>query len=98
MGSGGATQGRAGAGGLSGAAYAPEVTDAQPSATEWVASFATLLGVEPPTSAEVEALLELAGVAAHASERVAAPLACWLVGRTAMSPAQALETARQVSG
>jgi hypothetical protein len=31
--------------------------------------------------ATVEALLDLAGTAAHASERVAAPIACYLVGR-----------------
>ena len=74
------------------------MTDAQPSATDWVASYAGLLGVEPPTPDEIDALLELAAVAAHASERIAAPLACWLVGRTGMGPAQALATARQLSG
>ena len=48
---------------------------------EWIADFAAKLGVEPPDDATVEALLDLAGVAAHASERIAAPIACWLVGR-----------------
>ena len=74
------------------------MTDTPPSATDWVASYAGLLGAEPPSSAEVDALLELAAVAAHASERIAAPLACWLVGRAGMSPAQALELARTVTG
>ena len=74
------------------------MTDAQPSATDWVASFAGLLGVAPPTPTESDALLELAAVAAHASERIAAPLACWLAGRTGMDPAKALEVARRVAG
>ncbi len=74
------------------------MTDAQPSATDWVASFASLLGVTPPTPAEADALLEVAAEAAHASERIAAPLACWLVGRSGMAPAEALEVARRVAG
>lgn len=72
--------------------------DATPSATDWVASYAGLLGTQPPTPDEVDALLELAAVAAHSSERVAAPLACWLVGRTGLSPSEALEAARRVNG
>ncbi len=71
--------------------------DAQPSATEWVASYAGLLGTDPPTPDEVDALLELAGVAAHSSERIAAPLACWLVGRTGLSLTEALEAAGRVN-
>lgn len=63
---------------------------------EWLASFAAHLAVEPPDDATVEGLLELAGVAAHASERTAAPIACWLVGRTGLDPATALERARAV--
>ncbi len=74
------------------------MTDAQPSPTDWVASFASQLGVAPPTPAEADALLEVAAVAAHASERIAAPLACWLVGRTGMAPAESLEVARRVAG
>lgn len=50
-------------------------------AREWIADFAARLGVEPPDDETVARLLALAGTAAHASERVAAPLACWLVGR-----------------
>lgn len=74
------------------------MTEAQPSASQWVAAYAARLGIEAPTEAEVEALLELAGVAAHTSERIAAPLACWLVGRSGMTPAEALECAREVAG
>ena len=72
------------------------MTDDQPSATAWVAAFAGELGLEAPTDAEVEVLLELAAAAAHASERIAAPLACWLVGRTGMPLADALDLARRV--
>jgi hypothetical protein len=48
---------------------------------EWVAAFAAKLGVEPPDAATVEELLAIAGVAAHASARTAAPIACFLIGR-----------------
>jgi len=64
------------------------------SGTEWVEAFAARLGVEPPDAATVETLLELAGVAAHASERIAAPIACWLVGRAGTAPDDALLAAR----
>ena len=38
------------------------------SAPEWIAAFAAALGVEPPDDDTVTTLLDLAGVAAHASE------------------------------
>lgn len=63
---------------------------------EWISAFAARLGVEPPDDATITTLLDLAGVAAHASERTAAPLACWLVGLTGTDPADALEVARSV--
>ncbi len=72
------------------------MTDSQPSAIAWVHAYAARLGVEPPSAEEIEVLLELAGVAAHSSERIAAPLACWMVGRAGMSPAAALDAAGQV--
>ena len=53
---------------------------------EWIAAFAEALGVEPPDPATVETLLDLAGTAAHASERTAAPIACYLVGLAGASP------------
>jgi hypothetical protein len=59
---------------------------------EWIDAFAAQLGVEPPDEATFDALLDLAGVAAHSSERIAAPIACWLVGRAGLpvEAAQAL--------
>ena len=58
-------------------------------ATEWIAEFAAKLGIDPPDQATVDELLALAGDAAHASERVAAPIACVLVGRSGIDPAAA---------
>jgi len=49
---------------------------------EWIASFAAAAGVQAPTVEEIRELLDLAGTAAHSSERTAAPLACWIAGRS----------------
>ncbi len=65
-------------------------------ATHWLTGYAQRLGIEPPTEEEVEQLLELAGVAAHASERIAAPVACWLTARAQIEPAAALAIAQEV--
>jgi hypothetical protein len=51
---------------------------------EWIDAFSSELGVTPPDDDAVEALLDLAGVAAHASERTAAPITCWLIGRAGL--------------
>jgi hypothetical protein len=59
-------------------------------AREWVGALAARLGEEPLDDATVDALLALAGVAAHSSERIAAPLACFLVGRAGADPARVL--------
>ena len=56
---------------------------------DWIAAFAETLGVEPPDPTTVETLLDLAGTAAHASERTAAPIACYLVGLSGALPAAA---------
>lgn len=66
-------------------------------AREWLAAYAARLGVDPPTDAELETLLALAGVAAHSSERIAAPLACWLTARAGLDPEAALALAREVA-
>ncbi|MFN8052299.1 MAG: DUF6457 domain-containing protein [Acidimicrobiales bacterium] len=71
------------------------MTAADRTGPEWIAQFAANLGVEPPDDATMQQLLDLAGVAAHASERLAAPLACWLVGRTGLDATTALERARE---
>lgn len=64
---------------------------------EWVEAFARAMGTEPPDDAEFAALLELAGVAAHASQRTAAPVSCWLAARAGVAPADALTRARALA-
>jgi hypothetical protein len=66
-------------------------------ATEWIAAFAARLGVEPPTNDEFKQLLDLAGVAAHSSERVAAPISCWIAARAGLTPEQALTAAQEIT-
>lgn len=63
---------------------------------EWIAAFAARLGVEAPDEATIESLLDLAGVAAHSSERIAAPIACWLVGRAGIGVDEARRAADEV--
>jgi hypothetical protein len=67
-------------------------------AREWIDAFAGRLGVEPPTAEEWSALLDMAGVAAHASERVAAPVSCWVAAQASVTPEAALAAARELSG
>jgi hypothetical protein len=67
-------------------------------AREWVAAFAAELGTDPPTADEFATLLDLAGEAAHSSERVAAPVACWLSARAGRTPEESLAIARRVAG
>jgi hypothetical protein len=64
---------------------------------DWVRAFCARLGVEPPTTAEEEALLALAATAAHDSERPAAPLACWAAGKSGRDPGELGELARQIN-
>ena len=65
-------------------------------ATEWIEGYAARLGTDPPTPAEFRAVLDLAAEAAHASERVAAPVACWLSARAGIPLERAIEIARDV--
>lgn len=66
------------------------------SANLWLAAFAEELGLEPPTDAETEAVLALAATAAHDSQRIAAPIACWLAGRAGVTLEAAQEMAARV--
>jgi Domain of unknown function (DUF6457) len=50
-------------------------------AGEWISSFAAQLDAEAPSQGEIDEILRLAGIAAHSSERIAAPIACWMAGR-----------------
>jgi hypothetical protein len=70
-------------------------------ARDWIEQFAAKLGTAAPTEEEQSELLQLAGAAAHASERTAAPISCWLVARAGVGPAAgtraAVELADQIS-
>ncbi|HUA48984.1 MAG TPA: DUF6457 domain-containing protein [Solirubrobacteraceae bacterium] len=65
-------------------------------AREWLAAYAEKLGTTPPSNEEFKTLLDVAAEAAHSSERVAAPVACWLVARAGVEPEEALRLARDV--
>jgi hypothetical protein len=69
------------------------MSDISGEAVAWLGRFAAEIGVAAPTLDEVEALLNLAGEAAHSSHRQAAPVACWLAARAGLDPATALATA-----
>jgi hypothetical protein len=62
----------------------------------WIARFAERLGVEVPDPTVVDELLALAGDAAHSSERLAAPIACYLVGRAGVDPTSARRLAAEI--
>jgi hypothetical protein len=65
-------------------------------ARDWIAAYADRLETEPPSADEFEAILELAAEAAHSSERVAAPVACWLGAKAGRSLEDSLALAREV--
>jgi hypothetical protein len=66
-------------------------------ANEWLAAFAERLGTEPPTTEEFKTILDLAGAAAHSSERVAAPAATWVAARAGVDLDEALRVAREIA-
>jgi Domain of unknown function (DUF6457) len=71
-------------------------SDLSPEAIAWISRFAASLGQPVPTSSEIESLLNLAGLAAHASHRQAAPVACWLAAQAGLTPDAGLAAARQL--
>ena len=66
-------------------------------AQEWIAAYAERLGITAPTDDEFDAILDLAAEAAHDSERVAAPVACWLSAKAGRSLEESLALAREVA-
>ena len=66
------------------------------SAQEWIAEFAAAAGAEPPSEEMIGRLLKLAAVAAHSSERIAAPIACWIAGSTGLDVERAIEIAEGI--
>jgi hypothetical protein len=62
---------------------------------QWIRNFAARTGVDPPDDEEVTRLLELAAEAAHSSARTAAPIACWIAGRSGLPAAELMDAARE---
>ena len=65
-------------------------------ASEFLAAFAAEVGAPVPTAEESDALLKLAAIAAHGSERLAAPLACFIGGLSGRPIAELLEAAQRL--
>lgn len=64
----------------------------------WIAAFAAEAGLTPPSKEQLEEILELAGTAAHASERTAAPVAAWLAGMSGRPLAELNRAAEGIAG
>lgn len=63
---------------------------------EWVGAYAEAAGISPPSQDDIDALLQLAAVSAHASERTAAPVTCWIAAVAGLTPAHALALAESM--
>ena len=80
------------------ATAAARVGRVPPSAEHWIEAFAAALGRPAPSAEERAGVLKLASVAAHASERRAAPIACWLAAASGVSLDEAIVLAQELSG
>jgi hypothetical protein len=66
-------------------------------ADEWIERFATEVGAREPGEETVGELLELAATAAHSSERIAAPIACYIAGVTGAPLSELREIADRIA-
>jgi hypothetical protein len=66
-------------------------------AEDWITAYATELGQPVPDADEIAAMLRLASVAAHASERRAAPVACWIAAAAGVPLDEACRRAEALS-
>jgi hypothetical protein len=73
------------------------MADVPEEVVQWCRAFATAAGIDPPTDQEIDDLLALAAVAAHASARQSAPITCWLAAKAGMTMDQALGVAQTIS-
>jgi hypothetical protein len=67
-------------------------------AEEWVEAFSRRAGLDPPSPDDMEQILRLASVAAHASERKAAPIVCWVAGTSGKPIAEMLRVGEGLTG
>jgi hypothetical protein len=83
--------------------WTPTPTHANPlkgravTADEFLRALATEIGVRAPNGGEAEALLKLAAIAAHSSERIAAPLACRMAGQSGLPLPELLVATRRMA-
>jgi hypothetical protein len=63
---------------------------------KWVLAYAEKIGVDPPTSEQLNEVLDLAAAAAHGSEKTAAPIACWLAGLSGRPLAELRQAAEEL--
>ena len=66
---------------------------ARVTAEEWIRTFVQETGGPQPSEQQMEEILRLASIAAHASERRAAPIACYLAGTTGRPVAELIAVA-----
>jgi hypothetical protein len=66
-------------------------------ATEWIQAFCEEIEMPVPGEEEIEAILRLAAIAAHTSERIAAPVACWIAGASGKPLADLRQTAEALA-
>jgi hypothetical protein len=64
--------------------------------SSWISAYAERLGADAPTRDEFDAILALAAEAEHSSERVAAPVACWVAAKARVPLTDAIEAARGI--
>ena len=74
------------------------MNDVPEEVTQWCGRFAAAAGVDAPTAQEIDDVLALAGIAAHASARQSAPITCWLAAKGGMTLDAALAAARSIEG
>ena len=65
-------------------------------AEDWIRTFAQKTGCDPPDRQQMDEILRLAAIAAHASERKAAPIACYMAGTTSAPLTQLIGVAEGV--
>lgn len=63
----------------------------------WIAAFAEACGQPVPDPDTIDAILELAGTAAHASVRQTAPVTCWMAAAAGLTPAEAGDLATRLA-
>ena len=75
----------------------PATPETDVTGQDWLERYAAELGVDVPDAASIDALLKVASVAAHRSERWAAPVSSWLAASAGVAPDRALALAERLA-